>query len=207
MPNISRRTMISGAAASLVATPSLADISCTGFNAAQLKRCSVGLLNVPVVKQQCKDWCWAASAELAFKVQGYNVPQQRFVKKLFSNNDVCKTANSQMLANAVSGNWTDNNGTSFYADFRVILDHDNGIYNNNPLDVIRNELESNRIVIAGTLGHAVCITAMDYAENRSGQQQFINMTVRDPWPGSGNKYYMSRDQFANGRLLATILFS
>jgi hypothetical protein len=208
MPLLSRRRFLAVTGTALAGTAASADITCAPFDFSGVRRCTVGLRNVPVVMQNCQYWCWAASAELAFRVQGYDVPQTEFVRRAYGNPDTCKTATGPMMKQAISGAWTDRAGRSFTASFDVLLDYDHGVQNTpDPMQVVRDELEANRLVIAGTLGHAICITAMDYAENQMGQRQLQSLTVRDPWPSSGNRYVMSPQQFFGGRLLAAIRFS
>ncbi len=208
MQPFSRRSFLAGAAATAFATPAAADIACSSFNDFGHRQCTVGLLNVPSIQQQCQQWCWAACAELAFRMQGIDIDQTTFVERVFGNANVCLPATGQQIAQAVSGQWTDKYGQPVSANLGVILDYDHNIQNtNDPMRVVRDELEANRVVIAGTLGHAICITAMDYLENYAGQRQLVGLTVRDPWPWSQNKYQMSLQQFNAGRFLATVNFT
>lgn len=208
MSGISRRSFLIGAGASAIGSQASADIFCSQYTWTGLRQCTVGLQNVPVVLQQCQQWCWAACTELAFRMQNIDVVQQNFVDRVYGNANVCLPATGPDIAQAVSGEWTDRNGDNVHAELRVVLDYDYGIVNSvDPMSIVRDELEAGRVVIAGTLGHALCITAMEYVENQIGQRQLLSLTVRDPWPTSGNKYFMTPQQFFNGRFLATISFT
>lgn len=208
MTDFSRRSFMAGVGATAIASPAMADIACSDYSYSGMRQCTVGLRNVPVVLQSCQQWCWAACAELAFRMQGIDVNQTVFVERLYGSSSVCQPATGPGIAQAVSGQWTDRNDNPVQVNMGVILDYDYGIVNSNdPMQVVRDELEANRMVIAGTLGHAICITAMDYVENQVGQRQLLSLTVRDPWPSSGNKYYMTPQQFYGGRLLATLSFT
>jgi len=201
-----RRTFCLSATAALAAKPALSAGQCTAPNPWGHKQCVVGLQNVPHVDQHCPQWCWAACAELAFRVQGFDIPQEWLVKKVHGGSAVCAPAVGHTIAAAISGSWTDLDGKSLTATAQPLMDLDYKppIQHSNPLDVIRSELEQDRLVIAGTLGHAIAITAMEYFEDQFGQQQLSTITVRDPWPGHMNKYIMSQQQFYSGRLLMTV---
>lgn len=208
MRKYTRRALLVGACSSLIASKAAGDIVCAQYDYSGLRRCTVGLQNVPVVIQECQQWCWAACIELAFRTQGLDVPQQVFVERIYGNSNTCRTASGPQISQAATGQWENRNGDQVTTNLRVILDYDHGIVNSfDPLSVVRDELENGRVVIAGTLGHAICITAMEYVENQFGNRQLLSLTVRDPWPTSGNRYFMSPQQFYNGRLLAAIGFS
>jgi hypothetical protein len=205
---LTRRSLLATGAA-FAASPAFSAVECSSPNPFGVKSCAVGLQNVPVVLQDCPQWCWAACAELAFKVQGYEIDQRQFVRKVYGNENTCLPAVGRQIAGAISGAWTDATGKTVTAFARPLMDLDvfPPIQHPNPLDIIRNELSNDRLVIAGTLGHAIAITAMEYFEDGFGQQQLQSITVRDPFPTSGNRYYMSPVQFYSGRLLMTIQFS
>lgn len=187
-----------------------------------VRACTTGVRDVPMVMQDCPQWCWAACAELLFALQGYNVPQQRFVRKIHSGMLNCLPAVGPGIAGAISGPWSDSTGNTFQAEAQPImdLDHFPQITHPAPMDVVRAELDANRAVIAGTLGHAIAITALEYYENNLGQRQLQNVIVRDPFPygmvgqfppyfdrRGPNKFAMTPQQFFNGRLLMTVKFS
>jgi len=206
---LSRRAFLTQTtAASLTGSAALAAGECSFPDTYGVRACVVGLRNVPEIRQDCPQWCWAACAELAFRVQGFVIPQTWFVERVYGSDQICLPATGEHIAGAISGTWTDANGRRVRAQARPLVDLDYypPITHPSPMDVVRAELAADRLVIAGSLGHAIAITAMNYVENSFGQQQLQSLTVRDPYPTSGNKYAMSAQQFANGRLLMTVHF-
>ena len=210
-------------AASALAAPNIAlgDTMC-GAPLQGVRACTTGVQDVPIVTQDCPQWCWAACAELLFKLQGYTVPQQRFVQKVHGGMLNCQPAVGPTIAGAISGSWIDAGGKAFHARAEPIMDLNRfpQITHPSPMDVVQAELDANRAVIAGTLGHAIAITALEYYENSFGQRQLQNVIIRDPFPYSSvgqippyfnqmgpNKFAMTTQQFFGGSLLMTVKFS
>lgn len=187
-----------------------------------VRACVSGVRDVPMVSQRCPQWCWAACAELLFALQGYKVPQEQFVQKVYGIGPNCSPAVGKVIATAITGTWYDTDRKRLFAIASPIMDLSlsPGARHPAPMDVVRTELDSGRAVIAGTLGHAIAITALEYYENSLGQGKLENVIVRDPFPYEAmgqkppyferrgpNKFVMTPQQFFNGHLLMTVQFA
>ena len=201
-----RRHFLGGAAGSLVAGPSLAAGACNNFDPNGFRTCTVGLQNVPTIYQDCEQWCWAACAELAFVMQGIPVDQMDFVAKAYGGL-VCEPATGPVIQDAINGLWQDQWGNRRQAWMTPIVDVQQGIFHSDPFEAARLELLNDRVVMVGTLGHAICMTAMTYVENSFGNRQLRDIKERDPWRTSGNFYSMTPAQFNNMSLIAAVQFS
>ena len=208
-----RRKFMLGAGAGAVGltTEAAAEIACFPGPWANQQTCDVGVIigDMPTPWQECEQWCWAACVETAFGLRGYSIDQQTLAAKVFGDPYVCKPANGPMIKHAVDGYWTDLNGYQFQANLNIVMDLDYGISHPNPLNVVWEELRAGRPLLSGSVGHATLITAMNYTEMPGSgyPPQTNSVTLRDPWPYTPNKRYMTPQEFYGVRLLATFSVS
>lgn len=184
-----RRDFLAGLAAAL-ALPRAArsEIVCQPWGEGQ-EICEAGLKFAPQMRtaeQQCQFWCWAACIETIFGIAGHQVPQQEIVARVYGG-PVCAAANGPTIANAVSGQWRSRAGRVFSSNCEVLIDSHFGIWRGDAHLVAAAELEANRPLILGALGHAVLLTAMTFGRDRYGNVQVGDMVIRDPWPTNPNR--------------------
>lgn len=165
--------------------------------------CAVGVRVTQTPRQECQYWCWAACSDAIFGLAGYRVDQTEFVEKVLGSANVCQPANGPMIKRGIDGGWIDATGRRFNATCNIVMDLDAGISHPSPMDVVWNELNQGRALIAGSLGHAVLITAVEYMRTNYGTQTTA-VVVRDPWPGSPNRRTFSTQEFYGTRFLATV---
>lgn len=61
--------------------------------------------------QRCRNWCWAASAEMLVRSQGVVVPQEAFVRKIFGPTMPClPSGNFDNIVRAISGTYPRKDG-------------------------------------------------------------------------------------------------
>ena len=204
-----RRGFLTGLGVAAVAPRTLfADIACFPGPFPGQRTCEIGvpLGPMPTPWQNCQYWCWAACAQAAFMIAGYNVSQEMFAAKAFGNPNVCRTATGPVIKQAVDGEWTDLSGRVFSARLDVILDYDSGLSHPAPLAVAWEELRASRPIMVGSLSHATLMTALNYTESPSYPPQINFAVVRDPWPYNPNRRAMSLDEFVGVRFLAKFSF-
>ncbi len=203
---LKRRELLAGLAAALVLPRAArADIVCEprGYDH---EVCQAGLKFAPEMRtaeQQCQFWCWAACIETIFAIAGHEVPQQEIVARVYGG-PVCAAANGPTIANAVSGGWRDRSGRRFSANCEVVIDTHFGIWRNDAHLVAAAELEANRPLILGALGHAVLLTAMTFGRDRYGNTQVGEMVIRDPWPTNPNRRTLSMHEAQQISFLARV---
>ena len=169
----------------------------------QLQRCSVAVQGLNMNPQQCPNWCWAACCQAIFDHAGISTSQSHFVQKVFGHGAVCGKATGPMIKAGVDGPWQAKNGQSVMASLGIVLDTENGIFHPNPLSVVWDEINANRAVISGSLGHAVLIHALDYTVGPVGTQTEA-VHIRDPFPGNPPLSIYSPQQFYGVNFLATL---
>lgn len=193
---LNRRRLLqySGAAAVSVATmkPAHAALLCTPFNQRGFQQCQAGVSigNVVTARQKCPQWCWAASVETIFAINGYEVWQEDIVSRLYPGL-ACSSATGIAITNATTGRWTDRRGHRFRAQARPLLDLTMHLANSNAAAQVAGELAAGRPLINGAMGHATVLTAMTYWRDFFGRGQVQQLTVRDPWPGNQNRRMLS----------------
>jgi len=131
LTSIASGTLLAGFGTALPGLAS-AGMQCTPwqpFNMGMVRKCTVGVRVPRLRAQQCDQWCWAACIEAAFRIGGYRVSQERIVKKIFGSEFVCRPAIGPQIAHAVEGEWTDDRGHDFYAEFNLLADLMFGVVN------------------------------------------------------------------------------
>ena len=108
-----------------------------------------------------------------------------------------------MIKNAIDGPWSDDAEKNFRARCTVNMDTTRGIYHPNPLELVWSELNAGRALIAGSLGHAVLIAALEF--DRGALGYFPKAVIaRDPHPSNPNRKVFSQQEYYNTSFLATL---
>lgn len=202
---ITRRKILSGIAASAIATPVAADMRCFPQLFPWQRTCEVGIPIKQFFKaQQCEQWCWAACIQTVFKLNGFSVTQRNIAKRVYGEPPACQPATGPTIKQAVDGKWRDANNNRFRARLNVVFDLQYGITHTNAMSVVWSELQAGRPLIVGTNGHAVVITALRYTERTGYPTHTDGVLVRDPWPYSQHRRLLSPQEFFGAAYLATI---
>lgn len=177
------------------------------------RECTAGVQvsAVETARQRCGDWCWAACIETVFALNGFNVPQERIVEKLFGTAQ-CLSASGDQILSAVGGAWVDESGRRFeargseltWAGFGMNSSLDrpggygDGVQGYRDLGALKivNTLKDEFPLIIGSIppgggiGHAMLLTAVRYTVVSRGGSESIrlrSLIVRDPWPDNANR--------------------
>lgn len=191
---IQRRQFLAGFAGAftLAAAGARADIACMPYEDG-VEVCQVGLRIAPEVttaQQECEYWCWAACIESIFALRGYEVSQTEIVERVYAQ-PVCAPAIGAVIAEAASGTWLTHDGRRFTARTDVLIDANAGIWRQDAAVVAARELQADRPLIVGAMGHAVLLTALTYGRDGNGNYEILEAVVRDPWPTNPNRRVLS----------------
>lgn len=185
---MSRRKLVgvgAAAAAFTLQRPSLARLACQDFPG--FRTCTVGVtIGLPIARQRCPEWCWAACIEAIFTFHGHPTKQERIVEKVFGNAATCHAAIGPQIVAAIDGDWKDDRDDSFEASAEVLWDAQFAFGRPDAVLQAARELEADNPLILGALGHATVLTAMTYSGNGVAVQ-LNQLVVRDPFPGNPNR--------------------
>ncbi|HEX7856717.1 MAG TPA: papain-like cysteine protease family protein [Sphingobium sp.] len=179
----------------------------------------IGVVGLPLVtaRQNCEQWCWAASIETIYKHWGFNAPQEAFVKAYVGTNYagdlICAPASYDMMVRAVNSTLQDEGGNQFAGKSFVAMDENTDTrYNPAWWSILQAELSAGRPLLAAyktgaTTGHAVVLTHVRVRNygNPYLPAQLLGMTARDPWPYSPNKRFLSLSEVVNLKFIACVV--
>lgn len=182
---LNRSAFVIGAAASVLATTARA--RCATQQMGPLTPFGVPtrafVARPQLIRQQCAQWCWAASTAMIFAAYGHPISQQAIVAHVFGGT-VCQPAgNTLTIARALSDQWTDLNGTPFQYTISAAYDPANGV-NNLDNAIIVNELSADRPLLYANTHHAMVVVVADYMRGPNGPNRVDGIGVLDPWPYS-----------------------
>jgi hypothetical protein len=185
------QNVVLGVAGTFVATALKAEQNCVPLTPL-ISRCTAGIpsesLDGVQAYQEMPEWCWAASIEMLFSYWGHPVDQKRIVRETWGSIGNMPGTPQQILAN-LNRNWKDDNGKAFTSQADP--------YTVNATTAV-NDLQANRPLIIGALGHATVLTALTSDVNRqNGAWSVIAATVRDPWPGNGGERILTPQEWYN----------
>lgn len=224
---ISRRRALAGMAMATAFGPgrAFADKSCAVLDDQSTQLCTAGIHigDVGTVRQRCDNWCWAACIEAIFALHGRGVSQERVAERLFGSAE-CQTASDEQIVATVNGSWTDDQGVEFTARAEQLafapmginvvasntdpsdatglaIDMTSNLFAQDDLNVLISELENDNPLILGyagpTIGHAVVLSAVSYAEYATGGIALVEFVVRDPWGESENRRVLAAEEIRN----------
>ncbi|MCK8783904.1 hypothetical protein M0638_05850 [Roseomonas sp. NAR14] len=182
-----RAFLLSAASAAILPKPAGAAGGCVSMTAMG-PLCRVYVERPRIIKQDCAQWCWAASAAMIFAMHGYQVDQQRIVQAVFGQ-QACLPSPSIVMARVLSARWTDNDGNDFSASLRAAYDFGNGI-NAITDGFIVDEIRNNRPLLYGNGHHAMVLSQVDFVDTPSGPL-IQGSGVFDPWPWSPDFHPLS----------------
>ncbi len=207
---LSRRKLIYGAlAAALCPSLARAAVYCGPFDPRNgMQACEVGLngLNITARNastiQEKQNWCWAACIQGVFAWHGCEIDQEEIVSKIFYG-AIDQPATGEQIFAAINGVWEDRYGNGFIAQAAPLLDANYSYANPKAAAALSMELRDEYPLIVGTQGHATIVTAMSWVNTPYGQQ-ITSITVRDPWPDSPRRRYLSEREFMGINLLMQV---
>ena len=132
-----------------------------------------------IVKQQCVEWCWAASASMIFAMHGHPVDQKNIVQRVYGG-VVCAPQAGIVIANVVNTPWVDAMGQLFKPDLVAAYDFTAGV-NAISNQLIVDEIVANRPLIYGNQHHVMVLSQVDYFNTPAGPN-ILQIGVFDPWP-------------------------
>ena len=147
----------------------------------------------PVIRQECPQWCWAASMAMIFARHGRVVDQKTIVDSTFGGLMCASAPDTLTIASGLSRSWVDANGQPFSSTVTSAYDPANNIVNLNNLMII-DELSNNRPLLYCNRHHAMVLVVLDYMDTRMGPSPYA-AAVLDPWPGSPDWHYLSPGEF------------
>jgi hypothetical protein len=135
-----------------------------------------------LVRQNCPEWCWAASISMIFSYYQHPIDQMRIVQRVWGAPACVASGNPANIINALNSNWVDDAGRSFTAQVGTLVDVINGVGTLSNANIV-NELQSDHPLIYMNTHHCMVLVAMDYIDTPMGPQPQA-AGVMDPWPYS-----------------------
>ena len=175
-----RRKFVAGLGVSVVTGQAFGSMAPLGSPTSAGTPMRVWVENPEIVRQECPEWCWAASSAMIFAAHGHRIDQKKVVERVF-HLDVCRPAPAtSVIGEVLSGVWQDDSDRVFKSTVVAAYDPSNGIMNIDNT-FIMGELAANRPLLYANTHHAMVVTAMDYMATPSGiYPQAVG--VLDPWP-------------------------
>ena len=132
-----------------------------------------------IVRQQCPEWCWAASSSMIFSMHGHPLNQMSIVSRVFGGL-ACMSGRGITIAQVLSAAWMDDNGQPFRSRLVAAYEFENGVNAIN-VNFIINELSADRPLLYGNRHHAMVVSQVDYIDTPNGPN-VQGVGVFDPWP-------------------------
>jgi hypothetical protein len=187
---MNRRAFILGAAGLAMSSPLLAAQVDLGPPTAMGIPRRAWVAHPQIVKQNCPQWCWAASASMIFASHNRRVPQEHIVARAFGGLVCAPSPTAIMMAHVVNDTWVNGvDGQPFQSHVVAAYDHAAGhkaITNSFIID----ELMNDRPLLYANTHHAMVVVAAEYFATPSGPN-IQNVGVIDPWPGSPDFHPLS----------------
>lgn len=168
----------------------------------------VGLPQLPAItaRQECPQWCWAASIQTIFGAWGYDVRQEALARFIFGNAQngglYCSPASDEQILNAVSQTFQYEDCRSFKGSYFVMKGRGTHPQDEFWWSGMLVEFWNRRPLLAAyqtssTTGHAVVLTHMRFRVNPDGSRDALAITARDPWPDSPNRRFLTLQEVTN----------
>lgn len=175
----------------------------------------IGLFDlVPVTaRQNCEQWCWAASIETIFTRAGYRVPQEVLVERMFGRDEagrlICRGAQDAEMIAAIGQRYRADGGRLFEGHYYWALSPDTLPTNKAWWNVIEHELRAGRPLLAAynngpNSAHAVVVTGIRAILASPEDRRLIAMIVRDPWPANPSPRMLSLEEVLDLRFIAAV---
>lgn len=148
---------------------------------AQVQRASVA--RPTLVRQECAEWCWAASASMIFAHLGHPIDQKKIVAAAYGGL-VCAAAQPITITNVLNAPWIDDHGQQFRPRIRAgydQVDRINTIGTGGAANsFIVNELMQNRMLLYANTHHCMALAEVDFIMTPMGPN-IVTAVVLDPW--------------------------
>ncbi|RYF37539.1 MAG: hypothetical protein EOO25_18985 [Comamonadaceae bacterium] len=160
---------------------------CGEPDAAGIRQCSTGLDAAQILhmgaSQEKSQWCWAASIAMVFSHHGFSVTQEDIVRKEYADGADKPLAATQ-VAPVLQRAWQDSGGRSFFASVTAgDAPRRRFLFND---DTVIRELQAQRPLIVGALGHAMVLVQVQYQRfTVQDAVRIVGGVVIDPTPGKG----------------------
>jgi hypothetical protein len=165
-----RAFVLSGAA--LVAIPA-------GLHAQMPMRMKVA--HPRLVRQECAEWCWAASASMIFASLGHPTDQKKIVDAAY-NGQVCAPAQQTgTITRLLDATWLDDDGRQFRPTIEAGYDQQNNILALNHTFIV-DELTQDRLMLYANTHHCMVVVEAYYFPATTGPN-VVSIGVLDPWSG------------------------
>ena len=158
-----------------------------------------------IIRQECPEWCWAASTAMIFAAYGHPIDQKEIVKKVFKNLACRPAGTSSTIASALSDEWTDNYGKKFQSTIIAAYDAQNNIHAINNA-IIANELSNNHPLLYCNTHHAMVNVSVDFISTPWGPTNVSSVGVLDPWPQSPPYHVLSAAEMRPVNLGGQMMF-
>lgn len=144
-----------------------------------------------LVRQDCPEWCWAASSSMIFAAYGHAVPQETIVTRVFHATVCASSQNTLNIADVLSDQWTDTAGRTFQSHIIAAYDPSNGVNAINNAIIVQ-ELAANHPLLYCNTHHAMVVVSCDFYMGPGGlPTQVAAVGVLDPWPASPGYHPLS----------------
>jgi hypothetical protein len=127
----------------------------------------VSLAHPQLIRQQCAEWCWAASASMIFEMNGHPTDQKVIVSSVFGAPKCVPAGKSSVIGSVLSASWKDDNGDDFQSTVTAAYDAANNI-NLISNAFILNELANNRPLLYANTHHAMAVVGIKYIATPAG---------------------------------------
>ena len=141
---------------------------------------SIERVSLAATLQQCPEWCWAASTAAIFKFFGHEIDQKAVVIATYGQVACMPALRPIQIAQALSRQWTDNDGDDFQLRITAAYDPQSGISAINNA-IIVNEINNGRPLIYCNTHHCMVICGVTYRPSPAGPL-IDAVGVMDPWP-------------------------
>lgn len=142
-----------------------------------------------IVRQQCPEWCWAASASMIFAAHGHPVDQKKIVASVFGGLACAPAGKTLTMGQVLSSSWVDDSGAAFQSTVNAAYDPmDDIVAINNA--VIADELRQNKPLLYANTHHAMVVCEADFFATPMGPN-VQRVGVLDPWPYSPSFHFLS----------------
>jgi hypothetical protein len=204
MKNLSRRTFISTGSSLLIGSKAYAE---EGVNDVGMP--TVYVQNPPLVRQDCPQWCWAASISMIFASHKRAVSQRQLVMQTFGtdpyNPASCAPLSSINIARDLTRQWTDEStGQVFQSRLTAAYDQFSNVVAINNAMII-NELKNDRPLLICNRGHAMVLVGVDYRVHPWGPE-IMRGGVMDPHPSRLGFHYLPYPEIVAGHVGGQMTF-
>jgi len=180
------------AATAVTAKPSRAAVSALGPAGPMGQAMRAWVANPQVIKQDCPQWCWAASIAMIFAAYGRPVRQENIVQRTYGGLVCLPSGNPLTIPANLSQTWIDDNGRTFRSSVVAAYDPMNNVRAISNQFIV-DELANDRPLLYCNRHHAMVLVAADFFPSPMGPQ-IVAGGVLDPWPGSPDFHALSQGE-------------